>query len=92
MDSLGHVVNPVLLRNLSFDYARAFVPVTQLTRLARKQHRRPLRICTQMNCTTVSAVMQNQDLRMQLQAARAWMWSRVSCCGLEWMSHARSAG
>ncbi len=64
----------------------------RLTRLARKQHRRPLRICTQMNCTTVSAVMQNQDLRAQLQAARAWMWSRVSCCGLEWMSHARSAG
>ena len=34
VDSLGHVVNPTLMRNLPFDYARAFAPVTQLTRLA----------------------------------------------------------
>lgn len=32
VDALGHVVNPFLLKGLTFDYA-AFVPVTQVTRL-----------------------------------------------------------
>ena len=32
VDALGHVVNPFLLRGLTFDYA-AFVPVTQITLL-----------------------------------------------------------
>jgi tripartite-type tricarboxylate transporter receptor subunit TctC len=34
VDALGHVVNPSLMRGLPFDYARAFAPVSQLTRLA----------------------------------------------------------
>jgi tripartite-type tricarboxylate transporter receptor subunit TctC len=31
LDSMGHVVNPTLMRGLSFDYATAFAPITQLT-------------------------------------------------------------
>ncbi len=30
VDALGHVLNPVLQRNLPFDYASAFTPITQL--------------------------------------------------------------
>ncbi|WP_431283077.1 Bug family tripartite tricarboxylate transporter substrate binding protein [Humitalea sp. 24SJ18S-53] len=30
VDALGHVLNPVLQRNLPFDYATAFTPITQL--------------------------------------------------------------
>jgi tripartite-type tricarboxylate transporter receptor subunit TctC len=33
IDALGHAVNPALLRGLPFDYATAFTPVSQLTRL-----------------------------------------------------------
>lgn len=33
VDALGHVVNPSLMRGLPFDYARAFAPISQLTRL-----------------------------------------------------------
>ena len=28
LDALGHVINPLLIRDLSFDYARAFAPVS----------------------------------------------------------------
>ena len=31
LDSMGHVVNPTLMPGLSFDYATAFAPITQLT-------------------------------------------------------------
>jgi tripartite-type tricarboxylate transporter receptor subunit TctC len=31
LDSMGHVVNPTLMRGLPFDYATAFAPITQLT-------------------------------------------------------------
>ncbi|MBR0680438.1 twin-arginine translocation pathway signal protein [Roseomonas eburnea] len=31
LDSMGHVVNPTLMQGLSFDYASAFAPITQLT-------------------------------------------------------------
>jgi tripartite-type tricarboxylate transporter receptor subunit TctC len=30
VDATGHVVNPVVLRNLSFDYATAFTPISQV--------------------------------------------------------------
>uniref|UniRef100_UPI001F1617BC tripartite tricarboxylate transporter substrate-binding protein n=1 Tax=Falsiroseomonas oryziterrae TaxID=2911368 RepID=UPI001F1617BC len=33
LDALGHVSTPVLLRGLTFDYATAFAPITQLTTL-----------------------------------------------------------
>jgi tripartite-type tricarboxylate transporter receptor subunit TctC len=33
IDALGHAVNPALLRGLPFDYATAFTPLSQLTRL-----------------------------------------------------------
>jgi len=33
IDALGHAVNPALLRGLPFDYATAFTPISQLTRL-----------------------------------------------------------
>ncbi|WP_431283017.1 Bug family tripartite tricarboxylate transporter substrate binding protein [Humitalea sp. 24SJ18S-53] len=33
LDTIVNVVNPFVLRNLAFDYARAFVPVTQVSRL-----------------------------------------------------------
>ena len=33
VDALAHVVNPSLMRGLAFDYTKAFVPVSQLTRL-----------------------------------------------------------
>ncbi len=33
LDTIVNVVNPHVLRNLAFDYARAFVPVTQVSRL-----------------------------------------------------------
>lgn len=31
LDSMGHVVNPTLMTGLTFDYATAFAPITQLT-------------------------------------------------------------
>jgi tripartite-type tricarboxylate transporter receptor subunit TctC len=33
IDALGHAVNPAMLRGLPFDYATAFTPISQLTRL-----------------------------------------------------------
>ncbi|MFO1080898.1 MAG: tripartite tricarboxylate transporter substrate binding protein [Reyranellaceae bacterium] len=33
IDPMAHVVNPTLMRGLTFDYGRAFAPVSQVTRL-----------------------------------------------------------